>query len=80
MFEKEINMKFKDIEEGKLYQSQPYNNVYTKHNGLLFHVGNVYAEYNKPEMLHVNMYYTTYSPEFIIGRDLKEITLAPYKL
>ena len=68
-------MKFKDIEEGKLYQYKDFNNVYTKKDGLLYHMGSIYGTFNKQPTFHVDMYYCEYSPKFILGMEFREIKL-----
>ena len=64
-------MKFKDIEEGKLYQYKDFTNVYTKLNGLLYNIGHL----NAGDVFLVNMYYVKYTPEFILGVEFTEIGL-----
>lgn len=68
-------MKFKEIQEGRLYKNKDYTNVYTKYNGLLYHVGNIYGEYRTPDRLHLDMYYVEYSPIFILDMEFEEIWL-----
>lgn len=68
-------MKFKDIEEDKLYQDRDKANVYTKKDGLLYHMGSIYGTFNKPPTFHVEMYYVEYKPEFILDMEFREIKL-----
>jgi hypothetical protein len=68
-------MKFNEIKDGKLYQNKEFGNVYTKKDGLLYHMGSIYAEFNKPETFHVEMYYCEYKPTFILDMDFTEIRL-----
>jgi hypothetical protein len=68
-------MKFKDIEECKLYQHKDYLNVYTKKNGLLYHMGIITGSLNQQPSLHLDMYYVEYSPSFILDMDFHEIKL-----
>ena len=64
-------MKFKDIEEGKLYQYKDFNNVYTKKDGLLYNVGMLF----ELKGLELDMYYCEYNPNFILGMEFREIKL-----
>ena len=68
-------MKFKDIQEGKLYQSGDNANVYTKKDGLLYQVGILFELKGIREGLELNMYYCEYSPNFILGMEFWEIKL-----
>lgn len=61
-------MKFKDIEEGKLYRNKNFNNTYSKFDGLLYHVGAIYDG-----RMYLDIYPTEYKPEFVLGMDFKEI-------
>ena len=66
-------MKFKDIEEGKLYQYKDFNNVYTKKDGLLYNVGILFELKGIREGFELDMYYCQYNPNFILGMEFREI-------
>ena len=68
-------MKFKDLEEDKLYQNKEFINVYTKLNGLLYHMGAIYGGYGKVDSFHTDMYFVEYSPAFILDMEFTEIRL-----
>lgn len=63
-------MRFEEIETGKLYKKKDYANVYTKREGLLYHVGTVHG--NEFEL---KMYFVEYTPEFIRNMEFEEIKL-----
>ena len=68
-------MKFKDIQEGKLYQNKDLANVYTKKDGLLYNIGILFELKGIREGFELDMYYVTYSPKFILGMEFREIKL-----
>ena len=68
-------MKFKDLEEGKLYQNKDFTNVYTKLNGLLYHMGAIYNSHGISERFELDMYYVEYTPVFILDMEFYEIRL-----
>ena len=68
-------MKFKELQEGKLYKNKHFSNIYTIQNGLLYHIGNIWGEYGTISRLQLEMYYVTYSPEFILDMDFTEVIL-----
>ena len=73
-------MKFKEIVEGKLYQNKDFGNVYTKLDGLLYHVGIIYdgnclANGFLKNELELKMYFTVYTPDFIRNMEFYEIRI-----
>lgn len=66
-------MKFKDIEEGKLYQDEKSLNIYTKLNGLLYNVG-VFQRTMGEDVFKIDMYYVN-NIDFILNMNLKMINL-----
>jgi len=73
-------MKFEQIIEDRLYQNKDYANVYTKKEGLLYHMGTIYQcdcltnESFKDEF-ELKMYFVDYNAEFIRDMEFKEIRM-----
>lgn len=68
-------MKFKDIQEGKLYQDRDKANVYTKKDGLLYNVGVLFEVGDFRDGLKLDMYYCQYNPNFILSMEFTEVRL-----
>ena len=64
-------MKFKELEEGKLYQDRDNANVYAIVEGLLYQLG-----YLLDGKLNLEMYYAQYTPSYMLNMNFKEIELS----